>query len=83
MYTEYIPVEKKKRKPQIKNGTMHKLIVYENGAIVGYGFIIRYTNGDMSKPDLYDFKGERLPEGWYNLQITHESHNVVVPRNVQ
>lgn len=85
---EYIGVvvtdePKKKRKPQFMNGIMHKLIVYENGAMIGYGYVIRYSDGDTSLPDLFDIRGERLPEGWYQLQVQKESYTVVVPKNVQ
>jgi len=66
-----------------KIGVMHKIIVYDNGAIIGYGYVIIDNKGDMSTPDLFDIKGTRLPEGWYTLQVGTEYFNVVIPDNIQ
>ena len=79
---EYIPL-KDRKKPSIKNGVMHKLIVYDNGAMIGYGFVITYPDGKMTAPELFDIAGRKLPEGWYQLTMTAEHYNVVVPRNIQ
>lgn len=65
------------------NGVMQKLIVYDNGAIVGYGHIIILANGKMSQPTLVDLKGNQLEPNWYQLQVTDEKHYVVVPRRIQ
>jgi hypothetical protein len=73
----------KKNKPAIKNGVMHKLYVYDSGALIGYGFLITYADGKMSQPELFDITGNKLPEGWYQLTMSNEHYNVVVPRNVQ
>lgn len=62
---------------------MQKLIVYDNGAIVGYGHIIILANGKMSQPTLVDLKGNQLEPNWYQLQVTDEKHYVVVPRRIQ
>jgi hypothetical protein len=67
----------------IKNGVMHKLIVYDNGAMIGYGFVITFPGGAMSAPELFDIAGKKLPEGWYQLTMTNEHFNVVVPRRIQ
>ncbi len=67
----------------IKCGVMHKLVVYENGALVGYGFVISYPDGEMSKPDLYDIAGKELPAGLYQLTILDGHFSVVVPTRVQ
>lgn len=62
---------------------MQKLIVYDNGAIIGYGHVITLTNGRMSTPTLVDFRGRELAPGWYQLKITDEKHYVVVPKRIQ
>lgn len=62
---------------------MQKLMVYEHGACIGYGFTIMYPDGKMSQPDLFDLKGDRLAEGWYQLQVTDTRWNVVVPMRIQ
>ena len=62
---------------------MHKLIVYNNGAMIGYGFIIAYPDGKISAPELFDIHGVKLSEGWYQLTMTTEYYNVVVPRSIQ
>lgn len=62
---------------------MHKLIVYDNGALIGYGFVVHYANGRMSDPMLFDIGGTGLPVGWYQLTMTNEHYCVVVPRNIQ
>jgi len=62
---------------------MQKLIVYDNGAIVGYGHIIILANGKMSQPTLLDLRGNELPPQWYELQVTGEKHYVVVPKRIQ
>lgn len=77
------PSKKKKPKSATKSGVMHKLYVYDNGALIGYGFVITYPDGRMSAPELFDIGGKKLPEGWYQLQMTQEHYNVVVPRNIQ
>lgn len=79
---EYTPL-KLRKKATTKNGVMHKLIVYDNGAMIGYGFVITYQDGEMSQPELFDIKGDKLPEGWYQLTMTNEHRPVVVPRNIQ
>ena len=80
----YTPM-KDRAKPTTMNGVMHKLIVFEieTTAIVGYGYIIHFSDGRTSKPELFDFAGGRLPGGTYQLQTIDEQFNVVVPRNVQ
>lgn len=75
--------KEKKKKSGTKSGIMHKLIVYDNGAMIGYGFVIMYPDGKVSAPELFDIAGKKLPEGWYQLQMTHEHYPVVVARNVQ
>ena len=71
------------KKVGISNGVMQKLIVYDNGAIVGYGHIIVLANGNMGTPTLLDLKGNELPPAWYQLQVTDEKHYVVVPKRIQ
>ena len=72
------------KKPTFRNGVMHKLVVYDNGAIVGYGFVIMYPDGKVSAPELFElFAGNSLPVQRYQLQMTNDHFNVVVPRNVQ
>ena len=66
----------------IRCGVMHKLLVYDHGALIGYGFVISYPDGEMSQPDLFDIAGGKLPEGWYQLTVT-EHFSVVVPQRVQ
>ena len=66
-----------------KIGVMHKILVYDNGAIIGYGYVTINHKGDMSNPDLYDIKGMRLPEGWYTLKITEENFLVNIPDRIQ
>jgi len=79
---EYTPL-KDRKKPATKNGVMHKLLVYDNGAMIGYGFVITYPDGKMTAPELFDIAGKKLDEGWYQLTMTNEHYNVVVPRNIQ
>lgn len=62
---------------------MQKLVVYENGAIVGHGHIIILANGKMSAPTLVDLRGKELEPAWYQLQVTDEKHYVVVPKRIQ
>lgn len=71
------------KKRTIKTGIMHKLIVYDNGALIGYGFVTYYADGKMSAPMLFDLSGKGLPEGWYQLTMTHEHYHIVEPRNIQ
>lgn len=83
---EYILLKKslmKEKKTPFRSGVMHKLLVYDNGAIVGYGYVIMYPDGKVSAPELFNIKGDKLPEQWYQLQMTNDHFNVVVPRNVQ
>lgn len=63
---------------------MHKVFVYSNGALLGYGFVIMYADGKMSAPELFDIGGNRLPENaWYEIQMSDEKYSVIVPRNIQ
>jgi hypothetical protein len=70
-------------KVQIKNGILHKMIVFDNGIQVGTGYVIYYPSGRMSDPILISPTGEKLPEGWYHLIMTDEQWNVVVPMRKQ
>lgn len=71
------------KKVGISNGVMQKLIVYDNGAIVGYGHIIILADGRMEEPTLVDLRGKQLEPAWYQLQVTEEKHYVVVPKRIQ
>lgn len=62
---------------------MQKLIVYDNGAIIGHGYVTILVNGRMGIPVLYDFVGKPIDPGWYQLKITDEKHYVVVPKRIQ
>lgn len=75
--------ERKKKHPT-QSGMMHKVFVYSNGALLGYGFVIMYADGKMSAPELFDIGGNRLPENaWYEIQMSDEKYSVIVPRNIQ
>lgn len=71
------------QKVGFSNGVMQKLVVYDNGAIVGYGHIIILVDGRMGEPQLFDLKGRPLEPQWYQLQVTEEKHYVVVPKRIQ
>jgi hypothetical protein len=71
------------KKVGFSNGVLQKLVVYDNGAIIGHGHIIILANGNMGLPTLLDFKGNELPAGLYQLQVTDEKHYVVVPKRIQ
>ena len=66
-------------------GLMCKVLAYDKpgGALLGSGWLLYRGDGKVMAPDLFDLIGEKLPEGWYNLQITQESYCVVIPRMVQ
>ena len=53
------------------------------GERVGHGYVIHYNDGAMSEPFIVSDAGEKLPQEWYNLQITDEVWNVVVPMRRQ
>lgn len=74
---------KKKRPIAFRNGVMTKLHAYDNGALVGYGFMISYPNGVVTKPELFDIAGNRLASGYYQLNVTEENYPVVVPKKIQ
>jgi hypothetical protein len=73
------------KKPAIKNGIMHKMIVFDmmKGIQLGIGFIIYFADGKMSEPMLISNAGNNLSEDWYTLFMTDEYFNVVVPRHIQ
>jgi len=62
---------------------MFKVNAYQDGGLIGSGFVIHYPDGELSAPDLIDIKGDRLPEGWYELKPTGERRTVVVPTRKQ
>lgn len=70
-------------KTLIKFGVMHKVLAFEEGIQVGTGYFIHYADDRVSEADLIDDKGDRLPEGWYQLLVTGEQFNVVVPTREQ
>lgn len=77
---------KKQNKNKIPhNGIMCKVFAYDGpgGALLGSGWIIYRDDGNMASPDLFDLKGNKLPEGWYTLRVTDEVKPVVIPRMVQ
>ena len=62
---------------------MTKVLVMENGAMIGSGFIIEYADGGFFVPALIDFAGVEIPPGAYELTRTNDSFPVVVPMGVQ
>ena len=70
-------------KVRITNGVMQKLIVYDNGYIIGHGYIIVTVDGRMSRPTLLDMFGNELPSAWYQIQVTEEKTYVVIPKRIQ
>lgn len=65
------------------NGVLQKMVVYDNGAIVGHGYIVILVDGRMSQPTLFDLRGRELEPGWFTIQVTDEKHYVVVPKRIQ
>ena len=66
-----------------KSAIMTKVLVMENGAMIGSGFIIEYPDGGFFVPALIDFKGDEIAPGAYELTRTNDSFPVVVPMGVQ
>jgi hypothetical protein len=66
-------------------GIIQKVYVYSQGggALLGNGWVLTRDDGRQAAPDLFDIKGNKLPEGWYTLQVVGEQHIVVIPRMVQ
>ncbi len=66
-------------------GILQKVYVYEHGggALLGNGWVITRDDGKQAAPVLFDIKGNRLPEGWYNLQVVERQQLVVIPRMIQ
>lgn len=68
-------------------GLLQKILVYEHGkpigeaALIGTGWVEIYPNGRSSAPNLYDLKGIRLPQGWYQLAPQDDFRFVVLPVN--
>jgi hypothetical protein len=79
----YYHMPNKSKPPHL--GLMCKVLAYSQpgGALLGSGWIIYRNDGNVMAPELFDLAGEKLPEGWYHLQITQESKCVVIPRMVQ
>lgn len=69
----------------IKQNTaiMQKVNAFIGNEQVGYGFLFYRDDGKMMGPDLYTPTGERLDEGWYQLQVTDETTLIVIPRSKQ
>lgn len=67
-----------------KSALMTKILVYQNGIQVGYGYLIMGANGRMYKPTLINMNGEEeLPTGMYDLQMTDEQHLIIMNRTIQ
>lgn len=81
----FTPPKKRDKNKIPQSGIMCKVFAYDGpgGALLGSGWVIYYSDGKFSHPDLFDIKGEKLPEGWYTLRVTDETKLVVIPRMVQ
>lgn len=82
---KFMPSKKVNKAKLAQSGIMCKVFAYDvpGGALLGTGWVIYYSDGNFSHPDLFDIKGEKLPEGWYTLRVTDETKLVVIPRMVQ
>ena len=62
---------------------MTKVLVMENGAMIGSGYLIEFSDGGFTVPALIDLTGEIIPPGAYELTRTNDSFPVVVPDRTQ
>lgn len=68
-----------------RNGIIQKVLVMEqtSHAIIGSGWVLYRDDAKMMAPELFDLMGNKMPEGWYTLQVTDDVKTVVIPRMVQ
>lgn len=70
-------------KTKQNSALMQRINAFLNNECVGYGFLFYRDDGRIIGPDLYTPTGERLDEGWYQLQVTDEMTLIVIPRSKQ
>jgi len=60
-----------------------KVMVMDNGACIGVGYVFQTFTGETFRPVLFDLKGEPLAEGWYQLQPTDDRQLAIAPMRMQ
>lgn len=78
-------MSRKKKDKIAQSGIICKVFAYDGpgGALLGSGWLTYSSDGSVFAPDLFDIKGNKLPEGWYTLRVTDETKLVVIPRMIQ
>lgn|GEM_PF-4190558 len=65
-----------------RNAILQEIEVYLDHQLIGTGYLVTKSNGDISRPKLFDLNGNKLPQGWYTLKMT-ESKLCIIPKNIQ
>jgi hypothetical protein len=67
-----------------KSVMLRKIVVYQDAAMVGSGWVLTDGPTMVNTPVLVDFKGELLPTNqMYTIQMTDSEQLVVTPERVQ
>lgn len=53
---------------KMRVGTLTELEAYNNGELVGRGYVI-HDQSEYSRPTIFDLKGDELPNGAYYLKF--------------
>jgi hypothetical protein len=70
-------LEKDKKKPVSWPGRLYKVHAYQNGALVGSGYVIVDDMSGAHEPILHDLKGELLESGIFDIRITDDLPKLV------
>jgi len=65
--------EQEKKKPTTWLGRMYDVFVYDNGALIGSGYVIVDDMSGAHEPVLRDLHGNYLNGGIYQIQVSDKN----------
>jgi hypothetical protein len=70
--------EKDKKAPSTWMGRMYKVFAYQNGALLGSGYVVVDDKSGAHEPVLSDLQGNLLTGGMYEVRISDDLPKLVL-----
>lgn len=67
-----------KRKPTTWVGRMYKVFAYQNGALIGSGYVVVDNESGAHEPVMSDLQGNHLNSGMYEVRISDDDPKFVL-----